>query len=187
MTDTAPLRLFVALELPADVAEALGAWGRVAAADITGLRVLPASALHVTLCFLGSCPAAATTEITAACRTVAGTGAIGLRGAQAMWLPERRPRVLAVGVEDERGGLIALQGRLATALNDAGWFELEERAFLSHCTVARVVHGRRVRRRALAPVPGLAFRASSVALMRSHLSPAGAVYEPLARVPLGSD
>lgn len=186
MTDASAVRLFVALELPADVADVLSRWGAAAAAHVAGLRSLPAASLHVTLCFLGSRPAAASAAIADACRSVSGTGAVGLVCAQAIWLPERSPHVLAVALIDEDGRLTALQARLATVLHDGGWYEPEARAFLPHVTVARVGRGTRARRRLTAPVPTAThFRASTLALMRSRLGPDGAVYEPLARVSLG--
>ena len=46
-------RLFAALELPAPVRDALGAFGRAAAADDFALRAVRDDALHVTLAFLG--------------------------------------------------------------------------------------------------------------------------------------
>lgn len=182
--DAAPLRLFIALELPVDVTASLSGWGSATATEVAGLRALPAASLHVTLCFLGSCPSAAISPIAGSCRSLAGTGAVDLACAQAIWLPERRPRVLAIALADEHDHLAALQARLGTALHAAGWYEPEHRAFLPHVTVARVRHGTRVRQRVRTPVPAVAFRASSVALMRSHLGPQGAVHEPLARVSL---
>ncbi len=56
MSGAARARLFVALDLPEDAREALAAWGgEVAAPDGAErrLRLIPADALHVTLCFLG--------------------------------------------------------------------------------------------------------------------------------------
>jgi len=56
VSGAARARLFVALDLPEDAREALAAWGRkVASPDGAErrLRLVPADALHVTLCFLG--------------------------------------------------------------------------------------------------------------------------------------
>ena len=69
-------RLFAALELPAPVRDALGAFGRAAAADDFALRAVRDDALHVTLAFLGHRalddidPARdAVREVAARCRT----------------------------------------------------------------------------------------------------------------------
>ena len=48
------LRLFLALQLPADVVERLAAWQ---AAELPRGRLVPPEHLHVTLAFLGSRPA----------------------------------------------------------------------------------------------------------------------------------
>ena len=50
-------RLFAALDLPVPVRDALGAFGRAAAADDFALRAVRDDALHVTLAFLGHRPA----------------------------------------------------------------------------------------------------------------------------------
>jgi hypothetical protein len=70
------VRLFVALDLPADARLALAGWAATAAPA----RVRPEAehALHVTLAFLGERDR--------------------LHTAGALWLPPRRPGVLAVGL-----------------------------------------------------------------------------------------
>ncbi len=61
----------------------------------------------------------------------------------------------------------------------------EDRPFAGHLTLARVARGSKVDLRALAgqPVAGR-WRVAEVCLMESHLSPKGARYETVARVPL---
>ena len=69
-------------------------------------------------------------------------------------------------------------------------FEAERRQYTPHLTIARVkdagrATGRAVRQ-AIAAVPGVCGESAvtAVTLFRSRLSPRGAVYEPLLRVPL---
>jgi 2'-5' RNA ligase len=177
-------RLFVALELPAAIAEALAAWGAEAAGRSAGaLRALGAEALHVTLCFLGWRAVQELPAIVGALEPVVGGvggGAPALALGEPRWLPSRRPGVLAVALEDEGGRLAILQARVSQALSALGVYAPERRPFLAHVTVARVRRGARVGRHAL---PALAlpgpWRGERVTLFRSHPGPAGSRYEAL--------
>lgn len=198
-------RLFVALDLPAEVRDALAAWrAPVLASCADALRPVPDEALHVTLCFLGSSPLDAAGAIGSAVEREAraprasgaepgdadGGGApavAGLSLGAPLWLPRRRPHALALAVDDGAGALGRLQGALAAALADGGWFTPEQRRFLPHVTVARVRRGGDPRARArqeLPSPPSLAFAGAAVTLYRSHLGRGGARYEALTRVGL---
>jgi 2'-5' RNA ligase len=186
------VRLFAALDLPPEARAALVAWrAPLLAAEPRLLRAVAAEALHVTLCFLGARDAGEAEAIGGAM-----VGAVGderlddLALADPLWLPRRAPRVLAVGLLDGSGALGRLQARVAGALTAGGWFEPEARMFLPHVTVARVrSRGNERAARSLAgatvpPLPPLAVDGTAVTLYRSHLGPAGARYEPLARAEL---
>jgi 2'-5' RNA ligase len=189
------LRLFVALALPSQITQALVRWRQEALAGVRGLRLLDEAHLHVTLCFLGWQASDAAEAIGAACCAVAsGASAPELVLGEAVWLPPRRPRVLAVALDDPGGGLAQLQSLLSASLQEGGWYAPERRPYMGHVTVARVRRGAGVRlderAAAAAPTaflapPALSFTASEVILFRSLLSPAGARYEALARVELG--
>ncbi len=179
-------RLFVALQLPADSREALARWRSRALRGIDDLRLLAAEDLHVTLCFLGWRTVGEIESILEACRVVEGCGVAELRVTEAVWLPPRRPRVLAVAFDDVGGALGRAQAALSDALSAGGWYAPETRPFLAHVTVARAARGARLRERELEGPPELALTGSSVALYRSRLSAAGARYEPLGTLSLGS-
>lgn len=176
-------RLFVAADLPADVRDALVAWSRGPLAVLDGLRPVAPEALHVTLCFLGSRAESDVEEIGRLVGEAARPVAPGRVG-EARWLPPRRPRVLAVELDDGSGELAALQAGVGAALAEAGFWKPEQRPFLAHVTVARVRTGVRMKPVALAPPPELPVAFETVTVYRSLLSPAGARYEPLARFPL---
>ena len=190
MSGAARARLFVALDLPEDVREALAAWGRAVATRDGAerrLRLIPPSALHVTLCFLGWRDEGQAEEIAALAlgAVPAGAPAPPLALGAPAWLPRRRPRVLAVDLADERDALADLQACVSDALAARAAFEPEKRPFRPHVTVARVPRGARAGSRAeLAPPPPLRFPGAAVTLYRSRLSRAGAHYEPLARAEL---
>ncbi len=111
----------------------------------SGLRPVAPDGLHVTLCFLGSRPAADDPVVASACSAVAsgldpGDGGVPLLAIDgALWLPRRRPRVLggravrrrrAPGAPPVRVVLGAVAPRRVHAP--------ERRPFLPHVTVARV-------------------------------------------------
>jgi 2'-5' RNA ligase len=181
-------RLFVALELPDAVREALVAWRAPLLRDADELRAVAPEALHVTLAFLGWQPEEAIAplaELVDVCAADGG-GASGLALGKPLWLPRRRPRVLAIALEDRHGQLAALQERLVARLTVDGWYEPEARPYLPHVTVARVRARAPSRARELptpafgdGAAPEVVFDGTAVVLYRSHLSSAGTRYEPL--------
>ena len=177
-------RLFVALDLPAEVRAELAAWCERAAPD--GVRRVPEENLHVTLAFLGPRPVE---EVAAAGRLLAPLAsacAVGpLATAGELWLPPRRPGVLTVALAgDDRLG--ALQSALVERLREAIGFEPERRAFRPHVTVGRIARGARVTARTLTPAPALTFDARALTLYRSRTGSGGARYEAQASVPVAS-
>ncbi len=177
-------RLFVALELPDAVRAEVLEW-RSGQSAARGLRLIRPEALHATLCFLGWRSVAEIEQIGTACASaVRDRAGPTLVLDEALWLPPRRPRVLAVGLDDRLGALTELQAALSDALSAGGWFAPERRPYLGHVTVARVPAGTRVTKGELAPPRRLEFSATAVTLYRSRLERAGAQYEPLVRVQL---
>lgn len=189
------MRLFVALELPEPVRRGLSAWRD--ALGLAGLRAIADRDLHVTLCFLGEIDDAAWPAIgNAVSGAVAGLGPLSLVLGAPVWLPARRPRVLAVGISDAPGRLRALQAAVASALASDGWYQPERRPYFGHVTVARVrgpvaapglpATPRRVAHPPLpAAPPPLTFRAAEVAVIRSRLGTGPARYARLRTIALG--
>jgi RNA 2',3'-cyclic 3'-phosphodiesterase len=185
VTAAARLRLFVALDLPGAVRDRLAGWATETAGGRPGIRPVPAPSLHVTLCFLGEIDVGEVEAIATACAVVGSTPPPRLTVTEPMWLPPRRPRVLAVGLDDHDGGVGGLQSVLAAALVAGGFYRPERRPFLPHVTVARV------RRDAPRGVPRLGgvpsratFTADRVSLYRSRPGPDGVRYEALAAMEL---
>jgi 2'-5' RNA ligase len=157
------------------VRAACARWRDTVVGPRPALRPVGDESLHVTLSFLGTRGAEEARDLAEAlegCARPAGGLAIGA----GRWLPPRRPRVLALELDDTRGELGALQAAVADALGDR-----EPRPFLPHVTVARVRGGQRVRPDPLPPAPPLAFAAAALTLYRAHTAPGGAAYEPLWR------
>jgi 2'-5' RNA ligase len=176
-------RLFAALELPAPVRDALGAFGRAATADDFALRPVRDDALHVTLAFLGH---RALDDIDPAREAVRSVAAAvpSLSLGDPLWLAPRRPHVLTVEVLDADGALFALQERVVEALVDAVGYEPERRRFRPHVTVARVRHGAAPRRGGLPEAPKAQFAGEALVLYRSYLGGGPARYDALERVAL---
>ena len=172
------MRLFVALELPAAVRDALARWAREAAGDDPALRLVGTDALHVTLAFLGERDAS---EVAGLSEVVQGAGPPprGLSLGDVLWLAPRRPHVLTVAVDDPRGELTELHAAVWDGLRPLG-FEPEHRAFRPHVTVARVRRGVGAPRRDVRAPPQLGFDGAAISLMRSHLGGGPARYEALA-------
>lgn len=174
------MRLFVALDLPAPAVDALAEWARAAARD--GLRPVRRESLHVTLAFLGERPDGEAPAIAAV--LPADPPRVDLALGEPAWLPPRRPRVLAVDLDDREGACSRLQADVGASLVRLGVFAPEKRAFRPHVTVGRVRRGARVDKH-LPEIPDhTTFAAAALTLYRSRLGPKGASYEALARTPL---
>jgi 2'-5' RNA ligase len=178
------VRLFVALELPESARDAIVRWCDRLPGGGNRLRLIGRAHLHATLCFLGWRSSDEIDAIGAACAVVAARPASLLRLGEGIWLPPRRPRVLAISLHDDSGSLAALQAALSETLAAGGWYESEKRPYLGHVTVARARRGFRAPEAELPTPPALGFRASRVTLYRSRLVRSGARYEPLATVGL---
>jgi 2'-5' RNA ligase len=174
------LRLFCALQLPAETVERLVAWQRKAFAGVRDVRALPASNLHVTLAFLGHRPVGELEAIVGALRESAAAGVerprLSLRGYR-----ETRS-VGMLTFDDEDGRATALAVDLHERLEALGVYEPERRRWLPHVTVLRF----RERPRLRPALPALEpFVLSDLAAYLSRLRPGGAHYEVLESVALG--
>lgn len=186
-----PLRLFVAIELPAEVRQALlRVQDDLRRAGADRLRWVRPEGVHLTLKFLGEVEAARVDEITAALRGAAEPFDLRLRPAQLDGFGGARLRVVWVGLEGDVAQLAALAEQIDRALTPLG-FPRERRPFAGHLTLARVPEAtpleererlaRLLRRTSLPPMPSMV--ATEVSLMRSVLGQGGAVYSRLAAFP----
>ncbi len=197
------LRLFVALDLPDPVLDRITDWQEEVFAGRSDLRVTPRFSLHVTLVFLGY-QAEKDVDRIAELAFADGGGPFQLQPTELTEVPPRRPRLYALGLEDEGEALRKFQAGASERLKEGGLYEPEKRPFWPHLTVARFKQTERHRtgggarggtRRsargpAAAPEPmpefpeelTEAFEGSRLTLYKSELRPQGAVYEPLVRV-----
>ncbi len=189
------IRSFVAVELTDAVRQALADVQRdlTAQAPPGAVRWTRPDSIHLTLQFLGDILPDQVEAVAGALRDAcAGRApfAFELSGAGVFPNP-KRPRVVWVGVVEPSGALAALQQRVAEALTPLG-FAPEERGFTPHLTIGRAA--RDASPRDLAALGALVAGASigslgrvdvdHVNLMKSDLKSDGAVYTPLAVIPL---
>jgi 2'-5' RNA ligase len=166
--DDARIRLFLALELPADVTVELARWGRE---HLVRGRLV--TSFHITLAFLGRQPRRVLEPIVDVLRReVAASESFVLD-------PVRYRETGSVGMlvlDDPSGRATTLAERVQTGLERLGVYERERRPWLPHVTVLRF----RERPRLSPPLPELPpFVPSGAAALLSRLHPSGARYEVL--------
>jgi 2'-5' RNA ligase len=169
------IRLFLALEVPDEVAATLAEWGREHLP--VGRRV---GTFHVTLAFLGGQPRSRLAEIL----DVLHHGAAATEPFELEARAYRETRSVGMLVLDDRSGRASdLAERVQRGLEALGVYERERRRWLPHLTVLRF----RERPRLAPPLPALgAFVPSGAAAFLSRLHPTGARHEVLESCALGS-
>ncbi len=184
------MRLFVAVELPADVREVLAAGLGRLKRDQPPARWVRIEAVHLTLKFLGEQPEALVGALDrTAAPALAALAPVRVRlGGGGFFPHDRRPRVAWVG--GEAGGLEqwaeAVEGAAA-----AVEVPREARPFSLHLTLARLERpwGVQAVEHYLVSVGKWRFPefvAREAVLFRSELGPAGATYTALRRWPVGA-
>ena len=183
------LRSFVALELPDAVLEPLVEWRERSLEDVPGARLVARASLHVTLVFLGYQYERDVAQIANLC-LAEPAGPFELRPTGLSGIPPRRPRLFALGLDDQNEALARWQGELSERLHAARLYEPEKRPFWPHVTLARGKRDRPLPRLADPPVlPAVLARPfvpERATLYRSTLTPRGAVYEPMAGLDLST-
>lgn len=190
------IRSFIAVELPDEVRKGLSELRKELQKDEHRfVKWVDPGGIHLTLKFLGNIPVGQVTEITGAMEAAArgippfrleisGLGAFpGLRQVRVLW----------VGIGGEVDRLKELQQGIDAELAALG-FAREERPYSPHLTLARVRQGTSPsERRSLGELVSSAVfedmyeaRVETISLMRSQLTPTGAIYSRLSEVGLGS-
>lgn len=192
------LRTFIAIELeePLRVAIAAVQSKFKRQAPMGSVKWVAPDGIHLTLKFLGDTPASRVAEVAAALAqategippfefTVEGRGCF----------PSfRRPRVIWVAVRTQGPWLARLAAAVEREVAPLGW-PTEERSFSPHLTLGRISRsatpqveaavGQMVEKAVVEQI-GMQ-RVTAVSLIKSDLRPTGAVYTPLASMPLGED
>ncbi len=183
----AQLRLFIALETPGTVREALGrvlAELRRADADV---RWEADQKLHATVKFLGDTPEARVEAVvTGLERAACSTGPLTITYKDLGFFPTPRlPRIIWAGINEPTGALKGFHALSEASMRTLGYPE-ESRPFHPHVTLGRI-RGPRGIDALRARVETCTFdqppiTLHEVALIRSDLRPSGSVYTTLKRI-----
>lgn len=190
------MRLFIGVELDdrvrgaaMDVAERLRQRLQRRAPQLEA-RWIDAPNLHVTVWFIGEVDEARASAIADALHPPFETPSFQLSlGGAGAFPPSGRPRVFWIAVREGGDRLAQLYREIERRLAPLG-FAAERREYTAHLTIARVKDTGAAAPRAIRQAVGeLSADAgscivSALTLFRSRLSPRGAAYEPILRVPL---
>ncbi len=186
MADEKTVRAFLAVDLPREIKDEIGAVQERLKQDLEGIRWTRPEGIHLTLKFFGDIRPSRIDEIA---EVVAGRTAgvapfsfsLGTMGA----FPHlERPRVLWIGLAGDIKRLAALQRALEKDLEGVG-VESEKRSFKPHLTLGRarssrgMIIGFREKIAQRRVESGRTFTAWGLTLFRSELKPGGAVYTKL--------
>jgi 2'-5' RNA ligase len=208
------LRLFVAISPPEDVKGRIEKAQRQLRSALPGniVRWTKREQFHLTLKFLGNVAETRVNELTEALRDAcANAEPLHLRAERIGFFPgAHAPRVLWVGVQDEKDALAKVQkmvegsvenfiaspgtAAVPAASSPAGRQRSQEKTFTGHITLGRIERIRRSEAETLAKAVGdIAepffgeWTASHVELIRSELSSGGSRYTTLAEVSLSGN
>jgi len=189
------IRSFIAIELPPQIrAELRSLEGKLKAGQHPFVKWVDPGGIHLTLKFLGGIPATIVPEIVEAMtRTAEQVSPFALQlGGLGVFPNWQQPQVVWVGMGGEIDKLAGLHRDLETALSSLG-FAPESRSFRAHLTLGRLREGASPKdrqdfaawARSIKFESDLSFEVDSLSLMKSQLTPSGAIYTQLASVGLG--
>ncbi len=189
------IRSFIAIELPEEAKKGLARLRKELERDEHRfVKWVDPGGIHLTLKFLGNISSKRVAEITEAIeKAVQGISPFHLEISGLGAFPSiRQARVFWVGVGGELDKLSRLQQNIDSALAALG-FAKEERPFVPHLTLARIREGASPpERRSFGELVGSTIfgdkypvAVEAIRLMRSQLTPAGAIYTCLLVVGLG--
>lgn len=177
-------RLFIAVELPAEVTQELVRWQQEYLARDQALRLVPEEQLHITLVFLGQMEERERDQAAAQLDEIAGLSAFEVAATEIVGLPRKRPpRVIAAAMEEPTGLLSGIHDRLAAGLVEKNLYKQEKRPYFPHVTIARAKGRTRLDLEGIHPEP-VKFTAVRVTLYNSILKREGALHQGLKSVQL---
>jgi len=189
------IRSFIAIELPEEAKEGLARLRKkLERNEHRFVKWVDPGGIHLTLKFLGNIPFKRVAEITKAMEeAVQGISPFHLEISGRGAFPNlKQARVFWVGIDGELDKLSRLQQNIDSTLAALG-FAKEERPFVPHLTLARIREGASpLERRSFGELVGSTIfedkynvEVEAISLMRSQLTPAGAIYTCLLVVGLG--
>lgn len=187
------IRVFLAITIPSRVREQIDHLQeelRFLKADVKWVR---AESIHLTLKFLGTVSEEMLEKISWAIRPVIGLWEMMDLSIQGLgcFPSSRNPRVLWLGIDRGAGQISSLQKMIEIKAAEVS-FPPETRPFTPHLTIGRVrsPKGKEALVRAIETRKNAAmgtFQVKEVFLIRSELTPSGAVYTQLKTFPMRAD
>ena len=189
------IRSFIAIELPEEVKKGLARLRKELERDEHRfVKWVDPGGIHLTLKFLGNIPFKQVTEITKAMEKAAqGISPFHLEISSLGAFPNlRQVRVFWIGIGGEVDKLSQLQQNIDSELATLS-FAKEERSFVPHLTLARIREGASpLERRSFGELVNSTIfedkyyvEVEAISLMRSQLTPTGALYNRMSVVGLG--
>jgi 2'-5' RNA ligase len=186
------LRSFLAIELPESILRRIGEVQRDLKSSRADVRWVSPQNIHLTLKFFGNIEESKIDSIAQSieepARTFSPIG-ITVRGMGA-FPGLKSPRVIWIGLHDEKKVLVSFQKQLDGELQKIG-FQPEDRPFHPHLTLGRMRSNRgkdelvtemeKYREEEFG-----SFQTDRVILLKSDLRPEGPIYTPLREIRLGS-
>lgn len=176
------IRTFIAIKIPSELEEAFSELIRQMRRLPGDVRWVKPHSIHLTLKFLGEiAPDQLPGVFTAVEKAVTGVPLFSLKtGTKGAFPSFKRPRVFWVGLTEKNNhDLIDLQKRIEQEITRLG-FPGEERAFKPHLTVGRVKSPKGIETISETfmkyQFPEIEFTAEKVLVMKSELTPRGAIY-----------
>ena len=191
------IRSFIAIELPSHVKAELASLGkRLKAGKHPFVKWVDPEGIHLTLKFLGNITSTTVPQIVEAITSAAKpVSPLHLQvGGLGAFPNMNRPQVVWVGVRGEVEKLAVLQKDIDSALSPLG-FKPESRSFSPHLTLGRLRdrvtpaerQGFAVWISSIGFEVDINFEADDIKLMKSQLTPRGAIYNQLASVRLSNE
>ena len=187
------IRAFIAIELPDTISDALSlVQGRLRAERHPYVKWVDPGGIHLTLKFLGNIDADKVSPITEAiARAAQGVSPFHLElGGVGAFPNLRRPNVIWLAVKGDVERLASLQKGIDHSLVPLG-FSPESRPFTAHLTLGRLrerasaAERQRIGESLMTAKPEeVPFQVGEISLMRSTLTPSGAIYSRLSSIPL---
>ncbi len=194
------VRVFIALDIPSRGKESLAdAIGRLQSAIPKGVKWVDPGGIHLTLKFLGNVPLPVVEKLLTAMQEASNGFRGELPGKQLQLqlsglgtFPNReQARVLWAGTEGDLDSLATLQNLVDQSVATLG-YSLEKRPFRPHLTIGRVRDGvpqqlrQSIGQAVLAAElpPTDSWKVDTLHLIRSNLTPSGAIYTSIGSVAL---
>lgn len=187
------VRAFIAIELPENVRNSLRSAIRHIRGFVTSpdIKWVPPENIHLTLKFLGQVPLERVEDLRRPLKDICTvTPPMTLEVCTLGGFPSpESPRVVWVGLSGDTTSLTSLAQHIDNDLSEMG-FPRETRPFTPHLTIARVRPEAASRTRSALGtairdshgVTRIEFEADAVSLMRSQLTPRGAIYTRMAHL-----